>query len=164
MDETEQNLVCMPLRWLWLSCSHELAMGTQVQLLLTTWLLTTICHCTSRGPNTLFWLLQAPGTHGLHRHTCRQTYTSSQIVFLMKSFESFWDSRPWVSCLLSLLGHQILQFPVLFAHSCWGTLVLRHQRFAAYLFSFPLLPENKQIHTFVIPACSLPAHSRATSF
>lgn len=45
---------------------------TQVQFLAPT----TVCNSSSRESNTFFWPLQVPGTHMVHRQTCRQnTYT-----------------------------------------------------------------------------------------
>lgn len=36
----------------------------------------TICNCSSRRNNALFWLLWVPGAHVVHRHTSRtNTYT-----------------------------------------------------------------------------------------
>jgi hypothetical protein len=37
-----------------------------------TWKLTTLCSPNSKGSNTLFWSLQAPGTYMIHIHTHKQ--------------------------------------------------------------------------------------------
>lgn len=45
---------------------------TWVQLPAPTRPPTTICHSSTKGPDTPFWPLQAPGMQVVHRYTCSQ--------------------------------------------------------------------------------------------
>lgn len=71
----------------------------------------TVCNTDSTESDALFWLLQAPGTHGLHRRARRQiTYTHIKIVlkclcfrlcdlifssFLFSFIFPLWSERGW---------------------------------------------------------------------
>ena len=71
----------------------------------------TVCSTDSTESDALFWLLQAPGTHGLQRSACRQvTYTQIKIVlkclcfrlcdliissFLFSFIFPLWSERGW---------------------------------------------------------------------
>lgn len=70
-------------RWLYITISVGGA-GEMAQRFRAPVLFQTICNSSFMGSNTLFWPLQATGTHRVHRHTCKPNTHTHNLFFFSK--------------------------------------------------------------------------------